>query len=313
MSAPATPKRFARDLFRGIPWQYLPHVGHVLAQQLGTDFVSVAMTGGSGWTVKNVPDPALTPPGCANARPTPRRGPNSVEALFAGMSAARRRSVWATASCRYRPWTPTTQSSHSAPHARRGPYGLGLDFRIATRVFGPTVHLAPVGELTAAAHDGGGRVPLPRANPPERSTPPPIGWGVLREGAWPGSGGRLGLAQSWLAEEKRVAAREPAARGPRAVRRLGDRPDRDRPRPGREPGRPRRPARCWRDTASILHSSLPWAGRAVPARWRGARRQFGLAAGQRPCPQKAAHPISVGRRAPRGRSPAGSVPCGASW
>ncbi|MFB6477378.1 erythromycin esterase family protein [Streptomyces virginiae] len=68
----------------------LPRIpmGHALAQQLGTDYVSLAMTSTGGRTVKNVPDPAH-PAGmrqCPTDAPAP--APESVEALFAGNPAA---------------------------------------------------------------------------------------------------------------------------------------------------------------------------------------------------------------------------------
>ncbi|MFB6808287.1 erythromycin esterase family protein [Streptomyces sp. NPDC056387] len=68
----------------------LPRVpmGHALAQRLGTDYVSVAMTSAGGRTVKNVPDPAH-PAGMRQcAADAPAAAPDSVEALFAGNPAA---------------------------------------------------------------------------------------------------------------------------------------------------------------------------------------------------------------------------------
>ncbi|MEU5239424.1 erythromycin esterase family protein [Streptomyces lydicus] len=72
---------------QGSPLPCAP-MGHVLAQELGTDYVSVALTGGSGRTVRNVPDPTH-PAGMRQcAADAPEATPDSVEALFAGVPEA---------------------------------------------------------------------------------------------------------------------------------------------------------------------------------------------------------------------------------
>ncbi|MEE4418105.1 erythromycin esterase family protein [Streptomyces bugieae] len=63
-------------------------MGHALAQTLGTDYVSVALTNGGGRTVANVPDPAHPAGMRQSATNAPRATPDSVEALFAGVPEA---------------------------------------------------------------------------------------------------------------------------------------------------------------------------------------------------------------------------------
>lgn len=71
----------------GTPLPRVP-MGHALAQQLGKDYVSVAMTSGGGRTVTNVPDPAH-PAGMRQcATDAPAAPPDSVEALFEGIPTA---------------------------------------------------------------------------------------------------------------------------------------------------------------------------------------------------------------------------------
>ncbi|GGU72704.1 erythromycin esterase [Streptomyces albospinus] len=63
-------------------------MGHPLAQQLGTDYVSVALTSGGGRTVTHVPDPAHPAGMRESAADAPEAVPDSVEALFAGVPEA---------------------------------------------------------------------------------------------------------------------------------------------------------------------------------------------------------------------------------
>ncbi|MFI9048106.1 erythromycin esterase family protein [Streptomyces sp. NPDC053427] len=61
-------------------------MGHLLARALGTDYVPLALTGNGGETVENVPD-RDHPEGMRWGRAvTPEAAPDSVEALFAGVS-----------------------------------------------------------------------------------------------------------------------------------------------------------------------------------------------------------------------------------
>ncbi|WP_030410589.1 erythromycin esterase family protein [Streptomyces sp. NRRL S-1448] len=71
----------------GSPLPRIP-MGHALAQQLGTDYVSVALTSGGGRTVQNVPDPAHPAGMRQSAADAPAATPDSLEALFAGVPEA---------------------------------------------------------------------------------------------------------------------------------------------------------------------------------------------------------------------------------
>lgn len=104
-------------------------MGYPLAQELGTDYVSVALTSGGGRTVANV-SIRRTLPGCANLRPTPPKRHLTAWSRCSQACSKRRRwwtparcartpgdmacrsrpgSAWTTASCPCRPWMPTTR------------------------------------------------------------------------------------------------------------------------------------------------------------------------------------------------------------
>ncbi|MFE2162897.1 erythromycin esterase family protein [Streptomyces lydicus] len=68
----------------GVPLPRVP-MGHVLAQELGTDYVSVALTSGSGRTVRNAPDPTHSAGMAQSATDAPEAAPDSVEVLFSGL------------------------------------------------------------------------------------------------------------------------------------------------------------------------------------------------------------------------------------
>ncbi|ARF58309.1 erythromycin esterase family protein [Streptomyces gilvosporeus] len=63
-------------------------MGHPLAQELGADYVSVALTSGGGRTVTNVPDPAHPAGMRQSPADAPEPTPDSVEALFTGVPEA---------------------------------------------------------------------------------------------------------------------------------------------------------------------------------------------------------------------------------
>ncbi|KPC61862.1 erythromycin esterase family protein [Streptomyces chattanoogensis] len=71
----------------GSPLPCIP-MGHAVAQELGTDYVSVALTSGGGRTVRNMPDPAHPAGMCQSAVDAPEAAPDSVEALFSGVPEA---------------------------------------------------------------------------------------------------------------------------------------------------------------------------------------------------------------------------------
>ncbi|MFG2288171.1 erythromycin esterase family protein [Streptomyces sp. NPDC048595] len=71
----------------GVPLPRVP-MGHALAQELGTDYVSVALTSGGGRTVRNLPDPAHPAGMAQSATDAPEAAPDSVEALFSGVPEA---------------------------------------------------------------------------------------------------------------------------------------------------------------------------------------------------------------------------------
>lgn len=62
-------------------------MGYPLAQELRTDYVSVALTSGGGRTVANVVDPAHPSGMRQSAADAPEATPDSVESLFAGDTA----------------------------------------------------------------------------------------------------------------------------------------------------------------------------------------------------------------------------------
>ncbi|MFJ9847291.1 erythromycin esterase family protein [Kitasatospora sp. NPDC101155] len=71
----------------GVPLPRVP-MGHILAQELGTDYVSVALTSGGGRTVRNTPDPAHPAGMRQSATDAPEATPDSVEALFSAVTEA---------------------------------------------------------------------------------------------------------------------------------------------------------------------------------------------------------------------------------
>ncbi|MFF7356900.1 MULTISPECIES: erythromycin esterase family protein [Streptomyces] len=72
---------------KGSPLPRIP-MGHALAQELGTDYVSVALTSGGGRTVRNVPDPAHPAGMRQSAADAPPATPDSLEALFSAVPQA---------------------------------------------------------------------------------------------------------------------------------------------------------------------------------------------------------------------------------